>query len=45
MREEGLLFDEKSGGFLHFYRDNGKLIIHKRPCRHEHSKRMIVSAQ
>jgi hypothetical protein len=46
MKKEGLLYDVKSGGFLHVYRDNsGKLIIDKQPCRHKHSTPMVVLAE
>jgi hypothetical protein len=45
MKEEGLLYDAESGGFLHIYRDDGRLIIDSQPCQHEHSMPMIVSAQ
>jgi hypothetical protein len=45
MKEEGLLYDVKSGGFLHVYHDNGKLIVDKYACRHKHSMTTIVSAE
>jgi hypothetical protein len=45
MREEGLLYDVQSGGFLHVYRDGGKLIIDGQPCEHEHSMPMVVLAE
>jgi hypothetical protein len=45
MKEEGLLYDAQSGGFLHIYSDGGKLIIDSQPCRHEHSMPTIVLAQ
>jgi hypothetical protein len=34
MKEEGLLYDVQSGGFLHIYHDNGKLMIDRQPCKH-----------
>jgi len=45
MKEEGLLYDVQSGGFLHVYSDSGKLIIDRQPCQHEHSMPTIVFAQ
>jgi hypothetical protein len=45
MKAEGLVYDMQSGGFLHVYRDGGKLIIDKQPCQHEHSMPTIVLAQ
>ena len=46
MKEEGLLYDVQTGGFLHIYRDHGgELIIDRQPCQHEHPMAMIVSAQ
>jgi len=45
MKEEGLLYDTKSGGFLHVYHDDGKLIIDGQPCEHEHVMPMVVSAE
>ena len=43
MKEEGLLYDTEKRGFLHVYRDEGRLIIDKQPCQHEHSV-MVMSA-
>ena len=45
MKEEGLLYDVRSGGFLHVYRDSGKLIIDRQPCKHEHAMPMVVLAE
>ena len=45
MKEEGLLYDVQSGGFLHVYHDNGKLIIDRQPCKHKHSLTTVVSAE
>jgi len=45
MKEEGLLYDAQSGGFLHVYRDGEKLIIHKQRCQHEHFVPTIVIAE
>jgi hypothetical protein len=45
MKEEGLLYDAQSGGFLHVYSDGGKLIFERRPCQHEHSTPTTVLAQ
>ncbi len=45
MREEGLLYDAQSGGFLHVYRDRGKLVIDRQPCQHQHSWATVVFAQ
>jgi len=45
MKEEGLLYDVKSGKFLHVYNDGGKVIIDRQPCRHEHIMPMVVSAE
>ncbi len=45
MKEEGLLYDPESGGFVHIYRDGEKLIIDSQPCQHEHSAPTIVIAQ
>jgi len=45
MKEEGLLYDAQSGGFLHIYSDGEKLIIDRRPCQHGHSMPTIVLAQ
>ncbi len=45
MKEEGLLYDMQSDGFLHVYRDGEKLIIDSQPCRHEHPMPMIVLAE
>jgi hypothetical protein len=44
MREEGLFYDWRSGGFLHAYRDNGRLIIDKEPCRHDHTQMVVFAA-
>jgi hypothetical protein len=45
MKEEGLLYDVQSGGFLHIYRNDGKVIIDRKPCQHEHSMPTIVLAE
>ena len=45
MKEEGLLYDMQSGGFLHISRDDGKVIIDSRPCEHDHSIPTIVMAE
>jgi hypothetical protein len=45
MKEEGLLYDTQSGGFLHIYRDGERVIIDHQPCQHEHSTPTIVIAQ
>ena len=45
MKEEGLLYDAQSGGFLHVYHDGGKLIIDRQPCEHEHAMPMVVLAE
>ena len=45
MKEEGLLYDVESRGFLHIYRDDGKVIIDSQPCDHEHSSPTIVIAE
>ncbi len=45
MKEEGLLYDAQSGGFLHIYRDDGKLTFDRQPCQHEHYVPTIVLAQ
>jgi hypothetical protein len=45
MKEEGLLYDVQSGGFLHIYRDDGKVIIDSQPCEHEHAAPMVVLAE
>jgi len=45
MKEEGLLYDAQSGGFLHIYRDDGKVVIERQPCQHEHSVPTIILAQ
>jgi len=45
MKEDGLLYDVQSGGFLHIYSDGGKLIIDRQPCQDEHSTPTIVLAQ
>ena len=44
MREEGLLYDWQKGGFLHVYRDSGRLIIDKEPCQHEHTEMVVLAA-
>ncbi len=45
MKEEGLLYDAESGGFLHIYSDDGKLVVDRQPCQHEHPMPMIVLAE
>jgi hypothetical protein len=45
MKDEGLLYDVQSGGFLHVYRDGEELIIDSQPCQHVHSIPTIVLAQ
>jgi len=45
MKEEGLLYDAQSGGFLHIYGDDGKVVIERQPCQHEHSVPTIILAQ
>jgi len=45
MKEEGLVYDARSGGFLHVRRDDGQIIIDKEPCQHEHFIPMIVLAE
>jgi len=45
MKEEGLLYDVKSGGFLHVYQEGGRLIIDRQPCEHEHAVPMVVLAE
>lgn len=45
MKEEGLLYDVQSGGFLHIYSEGGKLIIGKQSCQHQHSMPTVVLAQ
>jgi len=44
MKEEGLLYDVETGGFLHVHYDR-KLIIDKKPCGHKHSVTTVVSAE
>jgi hypothetical protein len=44
MREEGLLYDPQRRGFLHVNRDNGRLIIDKEPCQHEHTQMVVFAA-
>ena len=36
MREEGAVYDTKTGGFLHVYSDGDKTIVDKQPCQHDH---------
>ncbi|MGZ6225676.1 MAG: hypothetical protein ACXWMH_09265 [Syntrophales bacterium] len=36
MREQGVVYDTKTGRFLHVYSDGGKTIIDKQPCQHDH---------
>ncbi len=45
MKEEGLLYDVQSGGFLHVFLDSGKLVIDKQPCGHDHATPMVVVAE
>jgi hypothetical protein len=45
VKEEGLLYDVQSGGFLHIYRNDEKVIIDRQPCQHEHSIPTIVLAE
>ena len=44
MKEEGLFYDSQRRGFLHIYRDNGRLIIDQEPCRHEHTPTVVSAA-
>jgi hypothetical protein len=44
MREEGLFYDWQKRGFLHVYSDNGRLIIDKEPCQHDHTEMVVFAA-
>ncbi|MGB7574056.1 MAG: hypothetical protein WBN53_09375 [Thermodesulfobacteriota bacterium] len=44
MREEGLFYDWQLRGFLHVYSDNGRLIIDKEPCQHDHTEMVVLAA-
>jgi hypothetical protein len=44
MKEEGLFYDWQERGFLHVYSDNGRLIIDKEPCHHEHTEMVVFAA-
>ncbi len=43
MKEEGLIYDTKSGGFFHLYRSNEDLVIASQPCQHEHSLTAVAA--
>ncbi|MGZ6276135.1 MAG: hypothetical protein ACXWMI_08500 [Syntrophales bacterium] len=36
MREQGVVYDTKTGGFFHVYSDGSKTIIDRQPCQHDH---------
>ena len=36
MREQGVVYDTQTGGFLHIYKDGEKTIIDNQPCHHDH---------
>ena len=42
MKEEGLVYDVQTGGFLHLYRDGGKLTIDGQRCEHEHVMPTVI---
>jgi len=44
MREEGLFYDWQRHGFLHAYRDHGRLMVDQEPCQHEHTQMMVFAA-